>query len=62
MKFPDVISDEAKDQFWAVVKECLRAFHKRQPQAALRQVGRRVKAAPEISEMLAHTKVDSAEN
>ena len=39
MKPSDVIPDEAKDQFWAVVKECLRVFHNRQRLVALRQVG-----------------------
>src|SRR5438876_9635175 len=39
MKSPEVIPQEAKDQFWAVVKECLRVFHNRRGQVALRQVG-----------------------
>ncbi len=39
MKSSNVIPDEAKDQFWAVVKECLRVFHNRRRQVALREVG-----------------------
>lgn len=39
MKSSNVIPDEAKDQFWAVVKECLRVFHSRRRPIALREVG-----------------------
>jgi len=39
MKSSDVIPNEAKDQFWAVVKECLHVFHNQRRQLALRKVG-----------------------
>jgi hypothetical protein len=45
-----VISDDAKDEFWEVVTDCLRAFHKMTAEATRRKVSRARKGIERLTE------------